>query len=936
MMKKIANLLLLFCFVASGATLMAQGTVRGVVQSADGRNLSEVLVEIKAASISVRTDVDGRYLMTVPVGKHLLQFSKTDFNEESVSIEVEQGTEVYQNMVLTGSKMMEGVVVRVKPKATASTAVGAIQTKKNLTQLAEVVSMEDMKKVNIRTTADALKRIPGATIMEGKFANIRGMFDRYNAGYLNGAPLPSTESDRKAFSFDIIPASMIDNITVIKSGTPDMMGDFGGGIIRIGTRNIPEKLTHNLSIGFQFNSITTFKEVQSFEVQTSELFGITGANRQIPNIDGSLAIANPQRNAAESRKFNNNWNLRKVNPGPGARFNYTVGIPVKLKGKKELGFIAGINYALTNRYSDGVVNKNDLSDNRVYSSFNDKLYSFNVQNGALFNASFKINNRNRIDWKNLFNLNYDAGSTLRTGTADVDNQLLGEAYSNQVTANSLYSTQLLGTHSIGEKQTSVNWMLNYGNINRSVPDYRIAQYSIQEGTRFLSLNDFFQTGSGRFFSDLHERTFSGSVDVQHTIKTGKLVNNLKTGLFVQRRTRDFNSREFVYGPVGKQIISNRSIGEDLASENLREDGLFLIEKTTDDADVYEATSSLNAAYLMAEHHYPLFVVNKKPYLLKVIYGLRVEQFQQKLENDYFRKLGRPLSNPGVNNDLLPSVNLITPVSPRSSFRTAWYKTVNRPEMRELAPFAFYNFNINSEIVGNTELKRAEIQNFDLRYEYYPGGENMISVGAFYKRIINPIEFSLNTTQQLIRTFNYANEDLATVAGLEMEARKKLDFLGKVFLPEVFNHVTFYANLAIIGSRVEYKGLDGLTYARKLQGQSPYVANLSLFYEHPQSGIVFNTSFNKLGSRIAYIGVDKSVQPFGTDIYEFGRGVWDVQIGKNFKKRGTFRCTLGDLLAQNAVFFQDLNTDNRYDKSKDNTLFSFTYGRTVTFSYAFTF
>ena len=125
---------------------MAQGTVRGVVQSADGRNLSEVLVEIKAASISVRTDVDGRYLMTVPVGKHLLQFSKTDFNEESVNIEVEQGAEVYQNMVLTGSKMMDGVVVRVKPKATASTAVGAIQTKKNLTQLAEVVSMEDMKR----------------------------------------------------------------------------------------------------------------------------------------------------------------------------------------------------------------------------------------------------------------------------------------------------------------------------------------------------------------------------------------------------------------------------------------------------------------------------------------------------------------------------------------------------------------------------------------------------------------------------------------------------------------------------------------------------------------------------------------------------------------------------------------------------------------------
>jgi outer membrane receptor protein involved in Fe transport len=935
-MKKMLNLMFLLGLLIPTSALQAQGIVRGVVQSADGRNLTEVLVEVKALALSTSTDVDGRYQISLPAGKHLIQFSKKDFSDESVNVEVENGAEVYQNMSMTASKTMDGVVIRVKPKATAATAVGAIQTKKNLTQLAEVVSMEDMKKVNIRTTADALKRIPGATIMEGKFANIRGMYDRYNAGYLNGAPLPSTESDRKAFSFDIIPANMIDNITVIKSGTPDMMGDFGGGIIRIGTRNIPDKITHNLSMGFQFNSITTFKDLQSFGVQGSEWFGISGSSRNIPALNGSLASVNPQTNAEESRKFNNDWSLKRINPMPGPRFNYTIGVPVKLKGKKELGFIAGINYALTNRYSDGVVNKNDLSDNRQYSSYSDKMYSFNVQNGMLFNASFKLNNRNRIDWKNLYNLNYDAASTLRNGLADADNQLYAEAYANQISANKLYSTQLLGSHSLGEKQTTVNWMLNYGSIKRDIPDYRIAQYGIQEGTRFLILNDFFNNGSGRFFSNLDEKTVSGSVDVQHSIKTGKLTNNLKTGVFVQRRNRDFNSREFVYGPMGKQVISTTPIWEDLAQDKLRDDGLFLIEKTTPDADEYRATSSLNAAYVMAEHHYPLFVVNKKPYMLKFIYGLRVEQFEQKLQNDYFNKLGRDLSHPGRNTDLLPSANLIAPLGMRSNLRAAYYKTVNRPEMRELAPFAFYNFNINSEIVGNTKLKRAEIQNFDVRYEVYPGGENMISVGAFYKKIINPIEFSLNTTQALIRTFEYANEDVATVGGLELEARKNLDFLGKIFKTDMFKHMTLYANLAVIHSNVDYTGIDGKTYTRQLQGQSPYVANISLFYEHPQTGIVFNTSYNKLGSRIAYIGVDKSVQPFGTNIYEYGRGVWDVQIGKNFKKSGTVRCTLGDLLAQNAVFYQDLNENKRYDKSSDNTLFSFTYGRTITLSYSFTF
>ena len=110
------------------------------------------------------------------------------------------------------------VDIKSKKKQIGNTVGDAIKTKKISIQVVESIGAEEFSKTTIRTVADVFKRMTGLTISEGKFANVRGMFDRYNAGYLNGAPLPSTESDRKAFSFDIIPAGLLDNVTVIKSG----------------------------------------------------------------------------------------------------------------------------------------------------------------------------------------------------------------------------------------------------------------------------------------------------------------------------------------------------------------------------------------------------------------------------------------------------------------------------------------------------------------------------------------------------------------------------------------------------------------------------------------------------------------------------------------------------------------------------------------------
>jgi TonB-dependent receptor len=913
------------------------GTLTGKVQSENGRPVADAKIFGIGSADTVRTDMDGLFLLKLKPGKHIFQIESRSFADftDSAVITINEETFVYP--ILSNIRDMGVANITVARKQKENTIAGAIRSKQLSVQMVEAISAEDFKRTTIRTSADAMKRIPGATIMEGKFANIRGMFDRYNAGYLNGAPLPSTESDRKAFSFDIIPASLLDNIVVIKSGTPDVTGDFGGGIIRINTKSIPEKLTQSFNLGFQYNSITTLRPIEMFSSSASEYFGIPGADRKLPALSGNLNQGKPAEFlATESQKFNNNWDLTTTKPMLTPRFNYTIGVPFKLKNKKEIGLLMSLNYSVTQKYSDGVVNRQDLSDNQLINSYNDALFTTNVQNGGIMNLSFKLNNRHRIDWKNLYTLNYDASSTIRKGNNDINVSPVVpiEGFSNQINYNRLASTQLNGTHVFGTKQSTLTWLVNYGNTHREIPDFRIAQYATIEDTRYLVLNDFFNAGSGRFFSNLNENTFSASADMQHSIITGKVINNIKYGIFRQTRSRVFNSREFVYGPVGKAVISNRKPAEDLGAANINASGIYLVEKTSSDADEYNGNSTLNAAFLMLEHHYPLFKANGKNQMLKVIYGVRGEQFNQYLSNAYFDLLGKKLADGGITTDLLPSMNIIAPLTGKTGLRMAYYKTVNRPEMREMAPFSFYNFNLNSEIIGNTQLKRALLHNFDVRYEIFPGKEDMFSIGAFSKRIINPIEFSLETSQPGIRTFSYQNEKSADIRGIELEMRKSLKFLGRYLAPGLFNYLSAYGNFSLIQSQVQFK--QGLgTPNRSLQGQSPYVANLSLFFEN-KKGLQASVNFNKIGSRIAYIGVAKEVQPFGSDIYEFGRSILDFQIGKNMKKAGNLKLTFGDVLRQATVFYQDINENKKYDAATDNTLFSFTNGMTITLGYSYTF
>lgn len=887
------------------------------------------------------TDIDGYYKFRLKnLGeKDTLIIQVAFLNIAEVSDTLLVTAEEYFHPVFLNKQKTVKITGNIKTDDGSTLA--SVRLQKSATNILDILSIEEFRKTGRINSVDMLKRMPGVTVLDGKFAIVRGMNDRYNSGYLNGSPVPNSESDRKAFSFESIPAALIDNMIVYKSGQPNLSGDFGGGIFKITTKSIPDKKLFMLSLGHQYNSLTGTGKIEQFNFGDMARWGLIDKTGQIPQLDKKLN-GSAAENLQETKKFNNNWNLQSTNVNYAPVVSATLGLPFKFNNQSELGLIASFNYSLTPKYTYGNVTSFNLSDNRILRDFNDQIKIFTVQNGGIFNVSYKLNSRHRFDFKNFYNINYEAVSTFRNGLSDADDQKYTNSFAMNAVQNRLLNTQISGSHNFfveefTKQELIINWNANFFNINRLLPDYRIAEYTLFDTTRQLAVNNFFNSGSGRFFSSMNEKAYNAAIDLTYKIDLEKSKSAIKTGLFTQSRNRLFESRRFVYGPLSKAYYSNNLPGTDLAFESLKNNGIYLIEKTSPDIDEYQGTVNLYAGYFMLENE---FLINNEQLRLtktgKISLGFRFEEFNQVITNEEFKKLNRTINSTKRVTDILPSLNLLLPLSKKFQLRSAYSKSVNRPEMRENAPFAYYSFNSNSEIIGNPDLKRAEIHNFDLRLEYYSGLSGIISVSGFRKRIVNPIEVSLDPTQPGIRTFTYNNQQSADLQGVEMELRQNLGLLLQSKTRSILNHLDIYSNIALISSRISLAANSQGTPNRPLQGQSPYVFNSSIFYES-EKGFIANISFNKIGDRIAYIGTKKSVQPFGLDIYEKGRSVLDVQIGKNFgkQKNHQLRLSLHDLLKQNSRYYQDINGNKKYDAA-DNLVINYHNGYGFLLNYTMIF
>jgi TonB-dependent receptor len=926
-MKKVA-ILFSFLFALPFMLLAQKGTISGkIIDKSTGEGLIGVTVKAESptANAGAASDIEGNFLISATPGAYTVNFLYSAYKTEKVAVTVEAGKVAYLNLAMEEStnELTEVVITTTIEK---TSALSLLTQRKNAAQVSDGISADLIRRTPDRTTSDVLKRVTGASIQEGKFAVIRGMNDRYIAGYLDGALLPSTESDRKAFAFDVVPANLIDNLMIIKAGSPDLVGDFGGGVIKINTKSVPERFVQTISIGGQTHSLTSFKGFTQFKRYPGEALNIFGSQRDIPTFDenalksaSTFPSSEEKRKFAEiSQKFNNDWSNSVVNSMPNPRISYSLGFPINLHNDRKLGVVMALNYSNSQRYSEGVVNSFDGTGQ--VSAFTDAAYKQNFSSGGILNVNY-VSTKTQINFRNLLNLNTDNNTTLRTGIGNTQDQVGVRATANVINYNRLYNGIVSLKQIVGANLFTINASANYSNVRRSVPDYRIASYTITPDFEEYQLQrgDFFNSSSGRFTSNLKEGVAGGELELEKELNCTGIKTEIKAGVYTQSRDRSFESRNFVYqGNQPSNLTYNTAT--DLGADNINAGHLYLLEKTSNDLAYYQGKSKQNALYAMADQKF----FGK----LRTVYGVRYENADihvtnQKLDSEVAR------IKQGV---YLPSANVSYSLTDKVNIRGAYFATVNRPEFRELAPFSFFVFDKNAEIRGNKDLKIATLNNYDLRFEFYPSGSQVISAGAFYKTINNPVEFGIDITQPFT-TFTYQNEKSARIYGLELELRKNLSFIGRA---PIFTDITVFSNLALIHSSLQFEEGSFAKQNRPLQGQSPYVLNAGIQYESPENGWFGSIVMNRIGRRIAFVGVDPKFGATRQDVYEAPRSVVDFQFGKNIN-RFNVKLTIGDILKQDLTFYQDADDSGKYEaKGKDLLMFQFKNGFTTSLTLGYSF
>ena len=925
---------LLFAFIAVAQT----GKLSGKILNAKNEPLAGVSIKIVGAAGGATTDQNGLYTLTLATGKKYdLDFSAVGYSLKALSdIEVKEGQVTTLDIVMEpAGKSLAGVTVTAtRSNARKETVNSLIQFQKNTNTVAAVVSAEAIRRSPDKNTGEVLKRIPGTSIQEGKYLVVRGLSDRYNVAMLNGIQLSSTEPDRKAFSFDIIPSAMIDNIIINKAFVPEYPGEWAGGLIQVNTKDIPSTSFFNVSVGTGFNSQTLGKKFYTYDGGKYDWLGFDDGTRGLPGgtpaKKGFGELSDVEKVAVGKRIAGPNA-IKEAGVPLNQSFQASGGFNTNVLGKK-FGAILGLTYNRTvrrNEFENNIWNINRGSANFQPSFlYSNNKYTQDVLAGALANFSLQLNNENKISFRNILNVNTSNYTTLRTGKDYEFNPAEGENIRAQelgFRANTFFNTQLNGEHSLKFSEnlkTRLDWYGSFTILDQYIPQQRRLQYNQDPGnannpyTLLIGSTLSQKTGS-IFYSTLSDYIYNAGANLTTPFTLFNNKQTVKVGYLFQVKDRLYNSRPFSVtlrtdNPSLRLLPADQVFAPANFSNGTENNKLFF-DEYTEDRFRYLANTILNAGFVQFDNQFSNW--------LRIVWGARYEHFDQLVGS--VKKTDPRFVN-SVKGDLLPSVNINFKLNPKTNLRLSGSQTVVRPEFRELSPLAFYDFELGASVVGNQSLVRTKITNLDLRYEIYPRAGELITFGVFYKRFSNPIEQYFNQSGAgSSSTFNFINVEKATSYGAEFEFRKKLDFA------RALRNFTFQTNLAYIYNRIQ----DPLVNIdRPMQGQSPYVINAALQYDVEKLGLNTTLLFNEIGRRILYVGNDAV-----PEIWEAPRPLFDLQVAKKlYNNRAEIRLNVSDIFNQRANFYHDINDNGKYNRKTDALAISRQYGTTfsITFGYSF--
>jgi len=902
--------------------------VQGKVINLRNEPVAGATIKVEETNKQFSANVEGMFRVSLEKGKkYSLLVSSTGYNSKLVS-DIDANSLNEDLVIVLEPKVVSGEAIVIRSTRRQESTVALISFQKNNTSLSNGLAADFIKRTPDKNTGEVLKRVSGASIQDNRFVIVRGLSDRYNSAMLNGALLPSTEPDKKAFSFDMLPAAMIDNIIINKTATPEYTGEFSGGLVQVNTRDIPTKRVFSVGIGFGYNNQSTLRDFTSNARNRFDWLGFDDGSRNLP--DSFPKTAQEYRTLGKNAAgLNKQIELTKLFSGDAYVEEVRTAEPIKnyvityanthsFKNGGQLGTLLSVNYRNA-RLMYNVGRAFYEADGKNVFEYNDQQNHYQVTNGAVLNLSY-VQKRSKVSFKNIFNQFYEDNYYSRTG---YNTNRLNDIrfYSSFLNQRTLFSTQLEGEHQLTKTGIKFKWNGNGGYNWKKQPDLRSALYARRIGTNEAYEID--PDDTRRFYSDLKD--FSVGTTGQFIVPMswgGKDKQTLKFGGSNLTRVRDFRSRIFRYNITNFNSFIASNANKDLIAAfrptNMGISG-YILEDFTNNQDRYFGASVLNAAYMMLDNKFSD---------LRLVWGLRAENFQQLLTSKI--QTGERSVLLTKKWDFLPSANLMYSLNSKQNFRLSASRTVARPEFRELAPFAFFDYETNYGVKGDTSLRRSSVLNYDARYEWYPKSNESITIGAFYKDFTDPIEFRLDPASNAdSRRYFYQNATSARTYGLEIEVRKGMEFLS----PSLKN-LFFFGNYTLTSSEVRFNDLSAgdkeITAARPLQGQSPYLINAGFQWTSEK----FNASllYNRVGERLALVGNTEF-----PNVYERPRNQLDFQISKKIlSNNGELKLNIADMINNPFYFYENIDQSFAFKKGVDRMFSNYKPGTTVTLTFTYDF
>jgi TonB-dependent receptor len=892
------------------------GSISGkITDKSNNEELIGANVIVVGTTIGASTDLDGKFnIKGLQPGKYSIKVSYISYQSVTVeNIDVKENQTTSINISLTtASTELEEVVVTAEALRNSEASVLKILQKSD--GISDGVSAELISKNNSSDGSDILKRMTGVTIAEGKYSYIRGVSDRYNNTLLNGASLPSTDPEKKSFSYDIFPASLIENVITAKTFTPDKPADFSGGLVQISTVEFPNKFTLNVSTGADYRTNTTGSNFTTYSGGSKDFLAYDDGTRAMPSTITETKVARGNYSLSEineiGKSFQNNWNTSLSNAPINGNLKITLGDNYQFGGDI-LGYIASFSY--TNSFENKETEKAAYTYDDQRYSYTGNTYLSNVMLSGLFNVSYKFSSTNKLSFKNIYNQNADDEVTLYEGLyrgADQFRQNTAIRYISR----SLFSTQLIGEHNFDVfNSLGFDWHLNYANSKRNEPDARRYIYSRQIDDPEAPLRfQLDQSLATRYYGNLDDNNFGAAGNFNIKLFDNPELPSFKLGYAYDQKKREFDARLFGFRNnaggnfVLEDSILQRPVDEIFSSENFTNTFIETVE-ITKPSDSYSAKQSINAAYVMFDTR----IVER----IRLVAGVRFENSIQTLEA--YADNGSDADVDRKYNDILPSINITYSPTESMNFRAGFSKTLARPEFRELASFTYFDYVANELVQGNPELTRSLINNYDLRFENFAGAGELYAVGFFYKEFKDPIEQILVASSAFEPTRSYRNAKSATTYGMELEIRKSLGFVSSWF-----NEFSFVGNVALMKSQIQFDDASnsGETFQeteRPLQGQAEYILNFGLYYDNFESGLNIGLIYNKVGQQINKVG-------FGGlgNVIEMPKDLLDFSISKRLFSVLTLKLAIKDILNQDKQYIQQApGGDKPYEINRIGRSFS---------------